>query len=99
VKVEQGVGQKRPKKRSSGGSRKGEPRRCQNMIAQKKYRDKKVQASALVSYSHAQQTQTDFQMSTILIDIKAVLRYGNPETRLVAIETIMRGFAVEMNGE
>jgi len=37
------------KKRSSGGARKGEPRRCQNMIAQKKYRDKKVQASALVS--------------------------------------------------
>jgi hypothetical protein len=44
------TGSKKAKKRSSSGGRKGEPRRCQNMIAQKKYRDKKVHASALVSY-------------------------------------------------
>jgi hypothetical protein len=43
------TGPKKARKRSSNGGRKGEPRRCQNMIAQKKYRDKKVQASALVS--------------------------------------------------
>ena len=50
VKVERGhPGPKKSKKRSGCGARKGEPRRCQNMIAQKKYRDKKVQASALVS--------------------------------------------------
>ena len=51
VKVERNyAGPKKPRKRSSNGGRKGEPRRCQNMIAQKKYRDKKVHASALVSY-------------------------------------------------
>jgi len=51
VKVERkDTGQKKARKRSSNGGRKGEPRRCQNMIAQKKYRDKKVHASALVSY-------------------------------------------------
>lgn len=50
VKMEKNyTGPKPAKKRSSGSARKGEPRRCQNMIAQKKYRDKKVQASALVS--------------------------------------------------
>jgi hypothetical protein len=43
------TGPKKSKKRSSCGGRKGEPRRCQNMIAQKKYRDKKVHASSLVS--------------------------------------------------
>ena len=42
-------GPKKARKRSSTGGRKGELRRCQNMIAQKKYRDKKVHASALVS--------------------------------------------------
>jgi len=54
VKVEKDhTGSKKTKKRSSGGARKGEPRRCQNMIAQKKYRDKKVQALALVSHYYA----------------------------------------------
>jgi hypothetical protein len=51
VKIEREA--KRPKtarkRRSSCGGRKGEPRRCQNMVAQKKYRDKKVHASSLVS--------------------------------------------------
>jgi hypothetical protein len=51
VKVERNhTGSKKGRKRSSNGGRKGEPRRCQNMIAQKKYRDKKVHASALVNY-------------------------------------------------
>ena len=51
VKVERNnKGPKKARKRSGCGGRKGEPRRCQNMIAQKKYRDKKVQASALVSH-------------------------------------------------
>jgi len=55
VKVKAGrnyTGPKKGSKRSNSAvKRKGEPRRCQNMIAQKKYRDKKVQASALVSRS------------------------------------------------
>jgi hypothetical protein len=35
-------------KQGGGGGRKGEPRRTQNMIAQKKYRDKRVKAADLV---------------------------------------------------
>jgi hypothetical protein len=38
-------GKAKPKQ---GGGRKGEPRRTQNMVAQKKYRDKRVKAAYLV---------------------------------------------------
>lgn len=51
VKVEGAARSNDPRKRNSGQARKGEPRRCQNMIAQKKYRDKKVHASNLVCCS------------------------------------------------
>jgi hypothetical protein len=37
------------KRGGAGGERRGEPRRTQNMVAQKKYRDKRVNASHLVS--------------------------------------------------
>ena len=38
----------KPKAKRGGGGRKGEPRRTQNMVAQKKYRDKRVNAAHLV---------------------------------------------------
>lgn len=47
----QGKPEAKPKakpKYKKGGGRKGEPRRSQNMIAQKKYRDKRVKAAHLV---------------------------------------------------
>jgi len=37
------------KGKKGGGGRKGEPRREQNMAAQKKYRDKRVNTAHLVS--------------------------------------------------
>ena len=38
-------------------------------------------------------------MSDTLIDIKAALTYGSPESRLAIIKTIMKGFAANMNGD
>jgi len=45
-------GKAKPKAKAKRGSgRKGEPRRTQNMVAQKKYRDKRVNAAHLVCFS------------------------------------------------
>jgi hypothetical protein len=38
-----------PKGKKGGGGRKGEPRREQNMVAQKRYRNKRVNTANLVS--------------------------------------------------
>jgi hypothetical protein len=37
--------------KKKGGGRKTEPRRVQNMVAQKRYRDKRLHVTALVSRS------------------------------------------------
>jgi tellurite resistance protein len=100
VKVERGyTGPKKSKKRSSCGVRKGEPRRCQNMIAQKKYRDKKVQASALVSQCHYQWNRADLEMSDTLVDIKAALKYASTKKRLEMIQSLVDQYDVNMRSE
>jgi hypothetical protein len=98
VKVEGNYrGPKKAKKRTS--SRKGEPRRCQNMIAQKKYRDKKVQASALVSYYHDHRTRAHLQMSDTMVDIKAALKYASTKKRLEMIQSLVDQYDVNMRSE
>jgi hypothetical protein len=100
VKVEKrNRGLRKPKKRSGTGARKGEPRRCQNMIAQKKYRDKKVQASALVSQCHYSWNRADHQMSDTMIDIKAALKYSSPKKRLEIIQSMVDVYDASMKGE
>jgi hypothetical protein len=99
VKVEErNRGLKKPKKRSGTGARKGEPRRCQNMIAQKKYRNKKVQASALVSRLRPW-IRADHQMSDTMIDIKAALKYSSPKKRLEIIQSMVDVYDASMKGE
>jgi hypothetical protein len=100
VKEERGyTGPKNSKKRSSCGARKGEPRRCQNMIAQKKYRDKKVQASALVSQCQYQWNRAELEMSDTLVDIKAALMYASPKKRLEIIQSMVDVYDANMKGE
>ena len=65
VKNERNLGGPKKAKKRSGG-RQGEPRRCQNMIAQKKYRDKKVHASSLVSCYSMMSRCTDLRCPTLL---------------------------------
>jgi tellurite resistance protein len=100
VKVEKrNRGLKKPKKRSGTGARKGEPRRCQNMIAQKKYRDKKVQASALVSHYHDHWIRAHLQMSDTMVDIKAALKYASTKKRLEMIQSLVDQYNVNMRSE
>jgi hypothetical protein len=93
------TGPKKGKKRSSNGGRKGEPRRCQNMIAQKKYRDKKVHASSLVSCYFFLSKCTDLQMSDTIVDIKAVLAHASPKKRLELVSSLMSAYDSKMKGK
>jgi len=68
------------------------------MIAQKKYRDKKVHASSLVSCCSLMSKCTDPQMSDTIIDIKAVLNHASPKTRLELVSSLLSVYDLKMKG-
>lgn len=103
VKAERSPKPKKRSKRSSPG-RHGEPRREQNMVAQKKYRDKKVHAANLVSplcLLGPGVYRADIQMSEYLVQIQVLMECKglSAKQEVARLESIMREYRCKVMGE
>jgi hypothetical protein len=81
----------RPKRgRKRGGGRKEEPRRKQNIAAQKKYRDKRANTANLVSCSTRLTVHTNQQMSRYIIRIRRALNNRTTVSSMKCLVNVYR---------